>query len=62
MPPGNKTTEGRFQLIGWLVFVVCSFFFIASGVVGGSLLGIIGSVLFLLACIIFLIPLVWKRD
>jgi len=53
--------ERRFQFYGWLLFVGCSLVFIADNVGAGSPLGIAGSVLFLLGCIVFLIPLVWKR-
>jgi len=53
--------ERRFQLYGWLLFVICSFFFIADSVASGSPLGIAGSCLFLLGCIVFLVPLVRKK-
>jgi len=61
MPAGNRDREGRFQLYGWLLFVICSLFFIADSVAAGSPLGMAGSILFFLGCIVFLIPLVWKR-
>ena len=61
MPTRNKDRASQFQLYGWLLFVVCSFFFIADSITAGSPLGIAGSVLFFLGCIVFLIPLVWKR-
>ena len=57
----NSDREKRFQLYGWLLFVVCSVFFIANSVTAGSILGIIGSVLFFIGCIVFLIPLVRKK-
>jgi hypothetical protein len=60
MPAGSDRNE-RFQLYGWLLFVVCSFFFIADSAVAGNPMGIAGSVIFLLACIVFLIPLVQKK-
>lgn len=53
--------EKRVQLYGWLLFVVCSLFFIADSVASSSPLGIAGSCLFLLGCIVFLIPLVRKK-
>jgi hypothetical protein len=53
--------ERRFQLWGWILFVVCAGFFIASAVDSGSTLGIIGSVVFLLACAVFIAPLVTGR-
>jgi len=60
MSTGNEKGR-RLQLYGWLLFVICSFFFIADSVTSGSPLGIAGSCLFLLGCIIFLIPLVRKK-
>ena len=60
MPTGSDRSE-RFQLYGWSLFVVCSFFFIADSVIAGNPLGITGSVLFFLGCIVFLIPLFQKQ-
>ena len=42
MPTENEK-ESRSQLYGWLLFVICSFFFIADSVVSGRPLGIAGS-------------------
>ena len=61
MPIKNKNRASQFQLYGWLLFVVCSFFFIADSVIDGNPLGIVGSILFFLGCVVFLIPLVHKR-
>ena len=46
-----------YHLAGWLLFVVCALFFIAAALRDGDLLILIGSILFLLACMVFLIPL-----
>jgi hypothetical protein len=56
----NQEKERKFNLYGWLLFVVCSFFFIADSIIAGSVTGIIGSIIFLLACVVFLIPLFRK--
>ena len=53
--------EKKAQIIGWLLFVVCALLFLAAGVKNGDLLTLIGSLVFLLACIVFLIPLL-SRD
>ena len=60
MPDDNRQRERKFQLWGWILFVVCAGFFIASSVAGGDISGIIGSVIFLAGCIVFIIPLVTK--
>jgi hypothetical protein len=41
---------------GWCLFIVSAVFFVASTVKSGDLLGIIGSLFFLFACIVFLVP------
>jgi len=58
----NRRREKRFNLWGWLLFVVCAGFFIASAVTSGDVLYLIGGIIFLLACIVFIIPLVTGGD
>ena len=62
MNSGFKT-EKQFHLAGWLLFVVCAVFFIAQNLLHSDVLGLIGSVVFLFGCIVFLVPLVssWNR-
>ena len=45
------------HLWGWILFIVCALFFIASALKNQDPLTLTGSVVFLVACIIFLIPL-----
>ena len=55
-----KNHEGqdlKYQLLGWILFIVCAVFFIASSLKNGDILTFIGSVIFLIACVVFLIPL-----
>jgi len=61
---GNDDTrrERRFSLWGWILFVVCALFFIASSLQSRDLLSLIGSIIFLAACFVFLYPLVQKKD
>ena len=47
----------KYQLFGWVLFIVCAIFFIASSLKNGDTLTFIGSIIFLIACIVFLIPL-----
>ncbi len=47
----------KYQLFGWILFIVCAIFFIASSLNNGDTLTFIGSIIFLIACIVFLIPL-----
>lgn len=48
----------RFQLYGWILFVACALLFIAAGIVGREPLVFAGSLIFLFACLFFLIPLI----
>ena len=48
----------KYQLAGWILFIICAIFFVASGLKNHDVLTFIGGVIFLIACIVFLIPLV----
>ena len=50
--------EVKYQLVGWILFIICAIFFVASGLKNHDILTLIGGVIFLIACIVFLIPLV----
>ena len=61
MKETKKNREGqdlKYQLFGWILFIVCAIFFIASSLKNGDTLTFIGSIIFLIACIVFLIPLI----
>jgi len=60
MKETTKNHEGqdlKYQLLGWILFIVCAIFFIASSLKNGDPLTLIGSVVFLIACMVFLMPL-----
>ena len=46
----------RFDLWGWILFLICALFFTAAGLRDGDVLITVGSVVFLLACGLFLVP------
>ena len=53
----NKTMQGiKYQIVGWILFIICAIFFIASSLKNHDFLTFIGSVIFLIACIVFFIP------
>ncbi len=58
---GDVARERRFHIWGWVLFMICAGFFIASAVESGSVLGLTGSLIFLVACLLFLAPLVTFR-
>jgi predicted membrane channel-forming protein YqfA (hemolysin III family) len=53
----HEVKDLKDQLFGWILFVICAIFFIASSLKNGDTLTFIGSIIFLIACIVFLIPL-----
>ena len=61
MPAGNQKREAQFQLVGWGLFLVCSIFFIADSIAARNPLGVAASLIFLLGCVVFLIPLIWGK-
>ena len=53
----------KFQLLGWILFIVCALFYLVSSLKNRDVLAIIGSLAFLVACFVFLVPVVddWKK-
>ena len=58
----DKGRQGnlKFEFWGWILFVICAVFFIVSGIKNQDLFSLIGSIIFLVACLVFIIPLVAK--
>jgi predicted membrane channel-forming protein YqfA (hemolysin III family) len=54
--------EIKYELAGWILFIICAIFFVASSLKNHDILTFIGSVIFLIACIVFLIPLVKSKS
>lgn len=54
----QRQREIKFQLWGWFLFIASASFFTASSLHNGDLLSLFGSLFFLGACIVSLIPLV----
>lgn len=46
----------RLDLWGWILFLLCAVLFTAAGLRDRDALITIGSVLFLVACVFFLVP------
>jgi predicted membrane channel-forming protein YqfA (hemolysin III family) len=61
MSANNGKREARFHLWGWLLFVVCAGFFIASSIESNDTLGLVGSIIFLIACVVFIVPFAMKK-
>ena len=54
MSDNNPRKGKRYELWGWLLFVVSALFFIASSIRNGDVIGLLGGIFFLLACVAFL--------
>ncbi len=48
----------QYQIFGWLLFILSGMFFIWSTAAAGDPLGLVASLLFLVACPIFLAPII----
>ena len=48
--------EKKFELWGWVLFLVSAVFYIVGGIRNGDVVGVLGAVFFFVACIVFLIP------
>jgi hypothetical protein len=62
----SELLEKRLELAGWVLFVLCAILFVVDSIQSGTVVGLIASILFLLACLVFILPLlvkkVWKDD
>ncbi len=54
--------ERHYQIIGLIGFIIAGFIFIAVGVRSDDILTVIGSVVWTLACMIWMIPLFRSKD
>jgi len=45
------------QVLGWVLFVLSALGFIVSSLRTGDIAGLLGGVLFLAGCLVFLLPL-----
>ena len=52
----------RYQLAGWVLFILCALCFIGSSWINKDGLTFIGSLIFLIACIVFLVELIGSRQ
>jgi len=50
--------ELKFQLLGWILFIVCAVLFLASSIQNQDTIAIFASIVFLIACFVFLYPLI----
>ena len=58
MTDRNRQQRTRYELYGWVLFIFCAVFFIASSLRSADYLSLVASIIFLIACFVFIIPLV----
>jgi Kef-type K+ transport system membrane component KefB len=56
-----RSASSRYELLGWFLFILSAISFISSSVRAGDWLSLIGGVLFLVACFVFIIPLLSRN-
>lgn len=54
-------SDKRYELWGWSLFVVSALFFIAGSIRDGDVVGLLGGIFFLLACVAFLATYIGAR-
>ncbi len=54
--------EKHYQIIGLLGFIVAGFIFIAVGIKFGDMLTILGSTVWILSCLVWMIPLLKPKQ
>ena len=53
----SQTRQNHFQLWGWILFIGSALFFMAASIRADDPVSLIGSALFLVACFVFMVPL-----
>jgi hypothetical protein len=54
MSRNSPQKDRRFEFWGWILFTISALSFIASSLRNGDLVGLLGGLFFLLACVAFL--------
>ena len=49
--------EHRFQVAGWIIFLICSGLFATQSLIGRDGWGVAASITFLIGCLVFLAPI-----
>ena len=57
MPGNSRNSELKYHLAGWVLFLFCAVLFIAASIRNHDALSLAASILFLIGCVVFLVPL-----
>lgn len=59
----SNQDEHKWHLAGWISFVVGSILFIVDSIRSGNMIALVASLLFLIGCVQFTVPLIYNiRD
>ena len=56
----DERKADKFNLWGWILFIVSALFFIWASLKSGDPISFLGGLFFLIACLVFLVPLIAK--
>ena len=54
--------ENHYQMIGLIGFIVAGLIFVAVGVKHGDMLTIVGSLVWIASCVIWMVPIIKSKD
>ena len=55
----SSQSQWLYNFVGWLLFVASALFFIWASSRAGDVISLVASVIFLIACLVFIVP-VWQ--
>ncbi len=57
MTNDNRKQGIKRQLLGWILFMACDVLFIVSSIRNRDVYSLVASILFLIGCVLFVVPL-----
>lgn len=54
--------DEKWQFAGWILFILCAVLYLIASIRSGDVFTTIGSVVFLIACFVFLVPLLRQTE
>jgi len=59
---GGISSENKFSLWGWFLFLIFTVLFVTAATEDGNILNLIGSIIFLIACLIFIASPITEKN
>ncbi len=54
------TRNEQLELVGWVLFILCALLYVATSLESQNTTSLLASLVFLVACFFFIVPLIWK--